>query len=154
MKNLVILAAFVVLCGCSTQKTTETSAKQADSTVKTIPSSADSTTAMMEDTAVKVTAPEKTTSDNIPACIQKMIAGFTAAAVTNPPRKIFSYTYKGRTVYYVPPICCDQFSDLYDADCNLLGHPDGGYTGKGDGKFVGFAKERSNEKLVWEDKRK
>ncbi|MCP9753026.1 hypothetical protein EGI32_18905 [Ferruginibacter sp. HRS2-29] len=83
-----------------------------------------------------------------------MIAGFTAVPVGNPPRKIWSYTYQNRTVYYVQPECCDQFSDLYDAGCTLLGHPDGGFWGRGDGNFPDFTKERSNEKLVWQDKRK
>lgn len=34
-----------------------------------------------------------------------------------------------------------------------MGHPDGGITGRGDGKFPYFDKERTNEKLLWEDKR-
>ena len=29
--------------------------------------------------------------------------------------------------------CCDQFSDLLDSEGNLIGHPDGGITGRGDG---------------------
>lgn len=88
-----------------------------------------------------------------PACINEMISRFAKAEKENPPRKIYSYTYQGKTVYYVTPPCCDFFSDLYDADCKLLGHPDGGITGKGDGKFADFETAKSNEKLVWEDKR-
>lgn len=90
----------------------------------------------------------------VPACVGKLIEKFSAEEKQNPPRKIFSYSYKGKTVYYVPAICCDFFSDLYDAECNLIGHPDGGFTGKGDGKIPDFDKERSNEMLLWEDKRK
>ena len=52
------------------------------------------------------------------------------------------------------PICCDFYSDLYDNKCNLIAHPDGGFTGKGDGKIKDFRKEATNEKLVWEDSRK
>jgi len=88
-----------------------------------------------------------------PACINEMIKGFASAEKENPPRKIYSYTYQGKTVYYVTPPCCDFFSDLYDAECKLLGHPDGGITGKGDGKFADFETTKRNEKLVWEDKR-
>lgn len=89
-----------------------------------------------------------------PACIRKMIARFTAVNVTNPPRKIFLYDYKGRIVFYVPAVCCDYYSDLYDMDCNLIGHPDGGITGKGDGSFADFFEVRSGEVLIWADERK
>jgi hypothetical protein len=39
--------------------------------------------------------------------------------------------------------CCDQFSNLLDAGGNLIGHPDGGITGRGDGvtKFSPFELE-------------
>ena len=73
--------------------------------------------------------------------------------VKNPTTKIYSYLYKGKKVYYVTAPCCDFFSDLLDADCNLIGHPDGGITGRGDGKMPDFHKSRTDEKLVWEDPR-
>ncbi len=91
--------------------------------------------------------------DNNPACINEMIKRYETAAKENPPRKIYSYTYQGRTVYYVTPPCCDFYSDLYDGECKLIGHPDGGLTGKGDGKLPDFQSTKSNEKLIWEDKR-
>ncbi len=93
-------------------------------------------------------------STDTAACIREMIAGFKNEEKQNPPRKIYSYTYKGQTVYYVTPPCCDFFSDLYDSNCKLIGHPDGGITGRGDGKFPDFEKTKTNEKLVWEDTRK
>ena len=73
--------------------------------------------------------------------------------VANPPRSIVQYVYKGQTVYYLPPPCCDIFSDLYDADGDLLGHPDGGITEQGDGKFLDFREERADEQPVWADDR-
>ncbi len=88
-----------------------------------------------------------------PVCMEEMIKGFAKAEKENPPRKIYSYTYQGKTVYYVTPPCCDFFSDLYDTECKLIGHPDGGLTGKGDGKFADFGTAKTNEKLIWEDKR-
>lgn len=93
-------------------------------------------------------------NNNLPGCINKMIDQFRQDAVQNPPRKIYSFTYKGNTVYYVTPPCCDFFSDLYDKDCKLIAHPDGGITGKGDGRLKDFSDLRTNEKLVWEDTRK
>jgi len=61
-----------------------------------------------------------------------MIQAFKLLPKGNPPRSITQYLYKGQTVYYVPAQCCDQYSDLYDENCNFLGHPDGGFSGAGD----------------------
>lgn len=91
---------------------------------------------------------------NIPTCITEIVKNFQAEAITNPPRKILKYQYQSKVVYYVPAICCDQFSDLYDENCKLLGHPNGGYTGSGDGKFTDFQNEAIFKETVWEDKRK
>lgn len=91
---------------------------------------------------------------NVPSCIKKLITQFKNEDVQNPPRKIYSYLYHGAVVYYVVPPCCDFFSDLYDKNCTLIAHPDGGITGKGDGKAKDFIKTRTHEKLIWEDSRK
>ena len=45
--------------------------------------------------------------------------------------------------------CCDFYNEVYDAKCNFLGAPDGGFTGKGDGKIPDFFEEAKSEKLVW-----
>ena len=92
--------------------------------------------------------------DSIPECIQEKILAISSEKVTNPPTKIYQYSYKDKEVYYVTSKCCDFFSTLYDADCNKLCSPDGGFTGKGDGKCTGFFDTRSDEKLIWEDERK
>lgn len=93
----------------------------------------------------------QTTEQNV--CIQDKVKAFEASPKENPPRKVYSYLYNGQTVYYVTAVCCDQFSDLYDKECNLIGHPDGGFTGKGDGKFPDFKTVATEERLIWEDKR-
>lgn len=93
-------------------------------------------------------------NERTPKCIQDLIAEFSKEPKQNPPRKIFSYRYKNQLVFYVPPICCDQYSVLYDSACTILGHPDGGITGRGDGKWTDFSQLSTNEKLIWEDKRK
>ena len=102
--------------------------------------------------ATSVTIANTTTA--VPGCIQKLIHQFSEEEKQNPPRKIYSYLYKGAKVYYVIAPCCDNFNDLYDEYCTLLGHPDGGFTGRGDGKFPDFNEAKTNEKLIWEDKRK
>ncbi|MFT3909456.1 MAG: hypothetical protein QM737_08535 [Ferruginibacter sp.] len=99
-------------------------------------------------------AVSKANDQNLPTCIQKKIEQYRAEEKQNPPRQIYSYLYKGKTVYYITPPCCDFFSDLYDSSCVLIGHPDGGFTGKGDGTVNDFKESRSNEKLIWKDDRK
>lgn len=71
----------------------------------------------------------------------------------NPPAKIYRYTYNGKVVYYLSGRCCDIPSKLYDEFGNVLCEPDGGITGKGDGRCTDFFEERSEETMIWEDKR-
>ena len=92
--------------------------------------------------------------DSIPACISRMISTFKEEGKQNPPRQIIQYTYHGKTVYYVTPPCCDFFSELYDSNCVLIAYPDGGITGKGDGRAADFNEERTGERLIWKDDRK
>jgi len=100
-------------------------------------------------------APQNTVSTiEGPEWIKNIVATYEQAPVGNPPRSIWQYTYKGQTVYYFPPQCCDQFSMLYDANMQVICAPDGGLTGKGDGKCPDFIQERKDEKLIWKDVRK
>jgi hypothetical protein len=88
-----------------------------------------------------------------PKWLQNLIATYEKDSVGNPPQSIWQYEYHGQTVYYVPPQCCDQFSTLFDAGGETLCAPDGGITGRGDGKCSDFFQERKNQKLIWEDSR-
>jgi hypothetical protein len=90
---------------------------------------------------------------NTPSCINDKIESFKREPKQNPARSITEYTYKGKKVYYITAPCCDQYSEVFDSNCNLIGHPDGGITGKGDGKLAGFSAEVSDEKLIWKDDR-
>ncbi|MEJ8802605.1 DUF6970 domain-containing protein [Pontibacter sp. H249] len=71
----------------------------------------------------------------------------------NPPAKIYRYTYNNQEVFYLTGRCCDIPSKVYDLHGNILCEPDGGITGKGDGRCTDFFEKRSNETLIWEDKR-
>ena len=97
---------------------------------------------------------KKEVADSLPVCVKSLIEKFKSEEKTNPPRQILSYTFRDKIVYYVPPVCCDQFSDLYNDSCRLMGHPDGGFTGRGDGKFKDFREGKTNERLLWADERK
>jgi hypothetical protein len=87
------------------------------------------------------------------SCINDKIQSFKKEPKQNPPRSITQYSYKGSKVFYVPAPCCDQLSEVFDENCNLLGHPDGGFIGKGDGTLPDFAQEAKEEKLIWKDDR-
>jgi hypothetical protein len=93
----------------------------------------------VETTTVLVTATQPA-GEQLPDWLAKWVAELDAGEVEFPPQSVTRYESEGATVYYVVKQCCDQFSDLLDADGNLIGHPDGGITGRGDGvtKFSPF----------------
>jgi hypothetical protein len=134
-----ILFIFIVtMFGCKCSKTSTTKENVSAETVNNV-------------------VPNKVASDSLtslPLCIKAMIEKMKSDPVTNPPSKIYSYTFENKTVFYVPGVCCDNFSDLYDDSCKIIAHPDGGFTGQGDRKQPKFHDEKKNEKLIWEDKRK
>jgi|SRR5690242_9819847 len=88
-----------------------------------------------------------------PDCLRDKISEIASEDVWNPPAKIYSYTYDGRKVYFIPQRCCDIPSVLLDENCNTICAPDGGFSGRGDGQCTDFFDSRKNERLVWEDPR-
>ena len=92
--------------------------------------------------------------NGIPLCIVQKIEAIKADNVWNPPGSVWRYDYNGKKVYYIASRCCDIPSILYDEQCNVICSPDGGFTGKGDGKCQDFFQKRKNEKLIWKDDRK
>jgi len=88
-----------------------------------------------------------------PPWVNQLIVQFENAPPGSPPQSIWRYVYKGRTVYYIPAQCCDQFSTLYDSTGVVLCAPDGGFTGGGDRRCPDFFQQRSNEVLIWKDPR-
>ena len=99
------------------------------------------------------TATEPSGQSENPEWLAHLIQRLENEPVANPPTRIAQYVYNGQTVYYLPPRCCDLFSDLYDADGNIIGHPDGGITGQGDGSVPDFFEVRRNESVIWRDQR-
>lgn len=118
-----------VLLSCGPTKTTES--KEEDATKSPVPQ-------------------EQTVKDSIPACIRHKIDSFKIAQPQEKPQRVVEYQYKGKKVYYIAMHCCDFFNPVYDDECTLLGAPDGGFTGRGDGKLPGFFDEVSKEKLIWD----
>ena len=85
----------------------------------------------------------------LPVCLTEKIKAFKKLEKHLQPQNVFEYLYRGKKVYYVTMPCCDNFNELYDRDCRLMGYPDGGFTGKGDGKIPGFTNEKKAGKLIW-----
>jgi len=85
----------------------------------------------------------------LPACIKNKIDSFKLKEPHERPQRVLEYVYKGKKVYYVIMPCCDFFNEVYDDKCNYLGAPDGGFSGKGDGKLPDFFEAAKSEKLVW-----
>ncbi len=90
-------------------------------------------------------------SDQPPMCVQTLITTMMTQPVGNPPGSIYRCTYNGATVYYLPPQCCDQFSSLISSNCTPICAPDGGFTGRGDGRCTDFSRDTCT--LVWQDSR-
>jgi len=88
-----------------------------------------------------------------PQWLQSRIQNILATRKRNPIIRISRYQYEGETVYYETAPCCDQQSTLYTVEGKILCHPEGGITGKGDGKCANFDKRKTNEQLVWQDPR-
>lgn len=89
----------------------------------------------------------------LPHCIQKKIDQIKKEPKWNPAAEVYEYEYKGKTVYYFTSDCCDQFNVVYDEQCNYVCAPDGGFTGKGDGKCSDFHSNAKKIRLVWKDSR-
>jgi hypothetical protein len=93
------------------------------------------------------------TGGDWPAFVDRLILQFESEPLGNPPRSIWQYDYGGRKVFYIPPVCCDVASELYDSDGGFVCRPDGGLTGRGDGKCPDFFSERTHERRIWIDRR-
>jgi len=95
----------------------------------------------------------QSTQPDTPQWVDRLILEYQLEPVGNPPQSIWRYEYEGHTGYFVPQQCCDMFSTLYDTDGNELCAPDGGIAGGGDGQCPDFFTNRTDETLIWKDKR-
>ena len=111
----------------------------------------DSGTAVPRPTATPL--PPVVATPEIPGWLSGFIQSLENQPVDDPPAFIAQYDYKGQAVYFLPQRCCDIFSVLYDVDGNIIGHPHGEITGRGDGRVPDFLEERTNERIIWKDKR-
>ena len=96
---------------------------------------------------------KKNHAEDIPSCIQRKIDQIKQEPKYNPPAEVHEYSYNGKRVFYFTSNCCDQYNVVYDEQCNYLCAPDGGFTGKGDGKCKDFQTNAKEVRLVWKDNR-
>jgi len=88
----------------------------------------------------------------VPTCIEQKIRKIKREEVRNPPAQVWEWKVDDKKYYYISSDCCDQYNYLFDDKCNVVCAPDGGISGKGDGKCLNFS--TSIEKtLIWEDNR-
>src|SRR6476469_1780570 len=88
-------------------------------------------------------------TDEMPACLESTIKTLSSDPSQGIPQSISRYTYKGQTVYYVRAACCDKYNIVYDSNCNILGYPDGGFSGRGDGKMLDFKTNATGGEVIW-----
>ncbi len=90
---------------------------------------------------------------DLPSWVSALISRLERAPVANPPALIARFTYRGDTVYYLPPRCCDVPSTVFNKAGAVICSADGGMTGGGDGRCADFFETRRDEKLIWRDTR-
>jgi hypothetical protein len=139
-----ILIPLTIMLSCGSTKTNQTT-DNTDTVVVSNTKNAISKDSLAEKLAAK-TSPDLAA---LPTCIKNKIDSFKLKEVHERPQRVLEYVYKGKKVYYVVMPCCDFFNEVYDDTCNFLGAPDGGFTGKGDGKIPDFFEAVKSEKLVW-----
>lgn len=139
MIKLVLLPVFIILsCGSTKQSNKINNADTATTAVSTQKNEADTLKSSETDRVA------------LPKCIKSKIDSFKLKEAHERPQKVTEYSYNGKKVYYITMPCCDFYNEVYDENCNFLGAPDGGFTGKGDGKLPDFSKLATNEKVIWQ----
>jgi hypothetical protein len=91
---------------------------------------------------------------DLPTWVRTLIAKLESEPSANPPARIVRYVYRGDTVYYLPPRCCDIPSTVFNNAGAVLCSADGGMTGRGDGRCSDFFESRREATIVWRDSRR
>lgn len=98
--------------------------------------------------------PRKKIDNNkvLPKCIANSIDRLQQEAVQNPQAQVWKWETDRGVYYYFNAPCCDRMSRLVDTHCLQICAPDGGFTGRGDGKCPEFNNVKKT--LIWKDERK
>lgn len=86
----------------------------------------------------------------LPPCIAEQINAAEADPAHAKISRVERYQYKGQTVYYIVRAqCYDCMNTVYNEQCVPVCSPDGGFSGRGDGRCKDFATESSAKTQVW-----
>lgn len=103
---------------------------------------------------ISVTLLSPPPTSEYPVWIKKLIMEVESYPAQDPRVSLTQYEYKNQIVYYLPAYqCCDFFSSLYNESGDVICAPDGGFTGRGDGRCSDFFTIRQNGKVIWQDPR-
>lgn len=87
-----------------------------------------------------------------PAAAQPVVVAASPLSVLGPRRNlsglngtVVRYLIDGKAYYYVRSPCCDLHNHLYDSAGDYLCAPDGGFTGRGDGRCPAHVRIRQSE---------
>jgi hypothetical protein len=86
-----------------------------------------------------------------PQWLINMIARVEDGPLEAPPASFYRCVYKNQKVFFKPARCCDIPSEVWDEKGSHICSPDGGETGRGDGKCRGFSDAKCT--LIWNDTR-
>ena len=89
----------------------------------------------------------------LPDWLARLVAQIEREPVRNPPAEIWRGHYRGLVVYFETPHCCDVPSRLFNAAGQRLCEPNGGLTGRGDGRCPDADIDDLKEERVWRDPR-
>ena len=96
-------------------------------------------------------APAPAAADD--AAVRVIAAKLRTGPPLHPPQTIKHYAIDGKASCHAAALCCEPFSDLYDARGQHVCSPDGGstgITGRGDGRRPGTHIDPREGKVVWQ----
>lgn len=90
---------------------------------------------------------------SVPDCVQDIIMDLKKDNNREPKAEVIQFMIDNEDLYLVPGACCDQYSLIYDSNCNLICAPSGGFTGAGDGTCPSYIYnlDYSGGTVIWED---
>ncbi|MCA9050137.1 MAG: hypothetical protein KDA89_15480 [Planctomycetaceae bacterium] len=97
--------------------------------------------------------PAREDAATVPPWLQEQITQLRQEHDETVPVMVQRAVYNGRTVYYTSAGVPDGFGTLYDEKGTLLGHPDGGIDGNGDGRCSDYFDVATNVVTVWQSAR-
>lgn len=92
-------------------------------------------------------------TNDLPTCLREKMKEMSKDPSQGEPLEVRSYIYSDQTVYYLVAACCDKYNIVVDNNCKVLGYPDGGFTGRGDGSMIDFKDAAKNGKVIWTKKK-